>query len=41
MEYVPGGELFTYIRKFGHLSEPVAKFFVAEIVIILDFLHGM
>jgi len=41
MEYVPGGELFTYMRKFGQLSEHVTKFIVAEIVIVLDFLHAM
>lgn len=39
MEYVPGGELFYYIRKFGRLSEDVARFYVAELVLTILHLH--
>lgn len=40
MEYVPGGELFTYIRKFGKLSFTTVRFYVAELVLVLEYLHG-
>jgi hypothetical protein len=39
MEYVPGGELFYYIRKFGRLSEDVARFYAAELVLTILHLH--
>ena len=39
MEYVPGGELFFYIRKYGRLSEEVARFYAAELVVTLLHLH--
>lgn len=39
MEYVPGGELFYYIRKFGRLTEDVARFYVAELVLTILHLH--
>jgi hypothetical protein len=41
MEYVPGGELFLYIRKYGKLDERTVKFFAAELVLILEHLHEM
>jgi len=40
MEYVPGGELFMYIRKFGKLDEHIVKFYAAELVLILEYLHS-
>lgn len=40
MEYVPGGELFHYIRKFGKLPEDVVRFYVAELISILEYLHS-
>lgn len=39
MEYVPGGELFHYIRKFGKLPEDVVRFYVAELILTLEYLH--
>ncbi|OAA72132.1 serine/threonine-protein kinase PRKX [Cordyceps fumosorosea ARSEF 2679] len=39
LDYVPGGELFSYLRKFRHFEEPVARFYAAEIVLVLEFLH--
>lgn len=39
MQFVPGGELFNYIRKAGKLSEEVTKFYSAEIIVALDYLH--
>ena len=39
-EYVCGGELFTYLRNAGKFSGTQAKFFTAEIVSGLVYLHG-
>ena len=40
MEYIPGGELFTRIRRNGFLSENVTRFYTSEIVIVLEYLHS-
>jgi protein kinase X len=39
LEYVPGGELLTYIRIHGRFPASVAKFYGAEIVLALEYLH--
>jgi protein kinase A len=39
LDYVPGGELFTYLRKLRRFDEDVARFYAAEIVLVLEFLH--
>ncbi|KAI4292430.1 protein kinase X [Pancytospora philotis] len=39
MEYVRGGELFYYIKKYQCFAEDVARFFAAEIIIALKYLH--
>lgn len=39
MEYLNGGELFYHMRKTHFFSESTAKFFLAQIVCALDFLH--
>ncbi|KAK4124864.1 kinase-like protein [Parathielavia appendiculata] len=39
LDYVPGGELFTYLRKFRRFDESMARFYAAEIVLILEHLH--
>ena len=40
LEYVPGGELFTYLRTMQRFDNNTAAFFAAEIVLILDYLHS-
>ena len=39
LDYVPGGELFSYLRKYRRFDEPVARFYAAEIVLVLEYLH--
>ncbi|XP_030384680.1 cAMP-dependent protein kinase catalytic subunit 1-like [Scaptodrosophila lebanonensis] len=39
MEFVPGGELFTYLSKAGHLSESHANFYAAQIAMAFQYLH--
>jgi serine/threonine protein kinase len=40
LEYIPGGELFTHIRKAGKFPNDVAKFYTAELVCALEALHA-
>lgn len=39
MEYMPGGDCFTLLRKFGRFDENVAKFYIAEVVLALEDIH--
>nr|AVY51828.1 protein kinase A catalytic subunit [Ustilago esculenta] len=39
MDYVPGGELFTLLRKSQRFPHPVAKFYAAEVALAIDYLH--
>ncbi|KAI5191486.1 protein kinase X [Nematocida sp. AWRm77] len=39
MEYVPGGELFMYMRDIAKFTIIQAKFYIAEILVALDILH--
>ncbi len=39
MEFVPGGELFNYIRRAGRLPNSVAKLYTAEIVLAFEHMH--
>jgi len=41
MDYVNGGELFFHLQKEGKFSEDRVRFYVAEIVIGLEYLHSM
>ncbi|KAF8608053.1 Pkinase-domain-containing protein [Ceratobasidium sp. AG-I] len=40
MDFVPGGELFTLLRKSRRFPSPVAKFYTAEVILAIDYLHG-
>ena len=40
MEYIQGGELFALVQKCGALSNDVARFYAAELVVVLDYLHS-
>ena len=41
LEYVCGGELFTYLRNAGRFSGGTALFYAAEIVLALEYLHSL
>lgn len=40
LEYVPGGELFTYLRNEGRLQNDEANFYAAQIVLAFGYLHS-
>lgn len=39
LEFIPGGDLFMYIRNNNRLSNEQAKFYTAQIVLVLEYLH--
>jgi len=39
MEYIIGGELFSQLRKVGRFSNDTSRFYAAEIVLALEYLH--
>ena len=41
LEYVPGGELFHRIQKFGHLSKAEYRLIIAQVAIALHHLHSI
>ena len=40
MEYVPGGELFTYLRTVQNLKSKDARFYAAQVTNMFEFLHS-
>ncbi|PVU91019.1 hypothetical protein BB561_004593 [Smittium simulii] len=40
MEFVIGGELFSYLRKYRRFPSPVAKFYAAEVTLAFEYLHS-
>ncbi|KAI8099435.1 kinase-like domain-containing protein [Halteromyces radiatus] len=41
LEYAVGGELFRHLTHEGMFSEPMARFYAAELVLALDHLHSL
>ena len=39
MEYLPGGDLFSLLEKYGCFPEDIAKYYTAQIVAALDYLR--
>lgn len=40
MEYISGGELFSFLRRSQKFSNNVAKFYAAEVVLAFEYLHA-
>ncbi|CAO3694173.1 unnamed protein product [Rhizopus stolonifer] len=40
MDYVPGGELFSVLRKSKRFPDHVAKFYATEVTLALEYLHS-
>lgn len=41
LEYVPGGELFSHLRKAVKFSNDVTRFYAAEILLAIEHLHSL
>ncbi|CAN0905806.1 Probable serine/threonine protein kinase IRE4 [Linum grandiflorum] len=41
MEYLNGGDLYSLLRKVGCLEEDVARIYIAELVLALQYLHSL
>ncbi|KAI8440347.1 hypothetical protein MSG28_001684 [Choristoneura fumiferana] len=39
LPFISGGELFTYIQKYGNFSDHLCKFYAAQVVLALEYLH--
>lgn len=39
MPFVPGGEMFTHLRRMGKFEEPLAKFYASQVILALEYLH--
>lgn len=40
LSYVPGGELFSHLRRAGRFSADVSRFYLASIVLAIEYLHS-
>lgn len=40
MDFVPGGELFSYLRSRGRFSNATGLFYTSEIVCAIEYLHS-
>ncbi|KAI8099682.1 kinase-like domain-containing protein [Halteromyces radiatus] len=40
MDYVPGGELFRILRRQKNFSEDAVRFYTAEVILALEYLHA-
>lgn len=40
MDYINGGELLFHLQNEGRFAEPRVRFYVAELILCLEYLHG-
>ena len=38
--FIFSGELFSHMRNAGHLSDDATRFYISELVLVLQYLHG-
>ena len=41
MEFLSGGELFSYFRQARRFKGPVVRFYACEIILALEYLHSL
>jgi serine/threonine protein kinase len=41
LEYIPGGDLYFHLSQWKHFPEPLAKFFLAEVLCAIEYLHSI
>ena len=41
MDYIPGGDMMSLLIKFGIFEEPLARFYIAELVLAIESVHRM
>lgn len=39
LPYICGGEMFTYLQKFGSFNENLAKFYCSQVILALEYMH--
>lgn len=39
MDFMPGGELFMHLRRMRKFDESVVRFYAAEVILALEYLH--
>eukprot|EP01088_Endostelium_zonatum_P006671 TRINITY_DN1881_c0_g1_i1.p1 TRINITY_DN1881_c0_g1~~TRINITY_DN1881_c0_g1_i1.p1 ORF type:complete len:479 (-),score=143.33 TRINITY_DN1881_c0_g1_i1:74-1510(-) len=40
MDYCPNGDMFGHIKKLGSFSKPCVRFYMAEMIVALEFMHS-
>lgn len=41
MDYLPGGEMFTHLRKNRRFNENLSKFYASQVILAFEYLHGL
>ncbi len=41
MEFLPGGDLFSYYRQAGRFKPSIVRFYACEIILALEYLHDL